>query len=139
MKQAWGLHKADVLLYLGHHSDAVAVADSALGKTNPTLHDWGFAGAFARWVALTSVGNWRENRGREELEHLIQHLEKFDALDQVEVLCALLLLDWGDVTLFEDLVTNISERLKGLPKASSDQLSRLGVHPACQPFAARQR
>jgi hypothetical protein len=128
MEQAWGLHKADILFCLGYERDALIAAAEAIGQPCPTLHDWGFAGAFARWVALTSKGSHYEGTGRLRLECLARDFEKLDALDQVEVLCALLLLGGGDPNPeLQDIERNVHDRLTRLPHAIAQQLSCLGV------------
>jgi type II secretory pathway predicted ATPase ExeA/tetratricopeptide (TPR) repeat protein len=127
MKQAWGLHKAEILLYLGYGQEALAAAEEALGQPTPRLHDWGFAGAFARWMALTTKDTSSETLGRQQIEVLLHDLEKFDALDQVEILSALLLLGYDSIHGFRDLYWIIHEMLRKLPAAISDQLSRLGL------------
>lgn len=136
MKQAWGLHKADILFYLGYGSEALAAAQEALGYPNPRLHDWGFAGAFARWTAITMKGTSSETIGRGQLEVLACDLEKFDALDQAEILCALRLLGCDSINRFRDLQQNIHEMLRKLPAAISEQLLRLGILPSPRPVAS---
>jgi DNA-binding SARP family transcriptional activator/type II secretory pathway predicted ATPase ExeA len=135
MKQAWGLHKADVLLYLGSRQEACSVARQALGEPGPRLHNWGFAGAFARWLAITSKDTCFEDVGRSQIRHLADELEKFDAVDRVEILCARLLLEYEPGNPPSDLVGEIKERLSKLPHAITEQLFRLELLDARLAFS----
>jgi type II secretory pathway predicted ATPase ExeA/tetratricopeptide (TPR) repeat protein len=128
MRQAWRLHKADILYYLGFRDDAFIAAEEAI-EPRRVLHNWAFAGAFARWVALTAKSTGQEDLGRVHIEQLVKNLEKFDALDQVEVLCALLLLSCRTDNTSNHLTRSIKERLGRLPLPISEQLSLLGVLP----------
>jgi DNA-binding SARP family transcriptional activator len=136
MKQAWRLHKADILFYLGKDSEALIAADAGVGDRDPTLHDMGFAGAFARWLAVMSKHTSREAKARVSVERLVQNLEKLDAIDQVEVLCAVLLLGCTSDRTTESVTNNIAERLDDLPLPITEQLLRLGALP---PHLARYR
>jgi DNA-binding SARP family transcriptional activator/predicted ATPase len=128
MKQAWHLHKADILLYLGKESEALSAADEGVGGENPTLHDMGFAGAFARWLAVLSKHTSRQVHARLIVQRLARSLEKLDAVDQVEVLCAVLLLGCTPDRK-ESLTKSLDERLDALPSPITKQLLRLQVLP----------
>jgi hypothetical protein len=137
MKQAWQLHKAEILFYLGKESEALISANEGVGGWDPTLHDIGFAGAFARWLAVLSKHTSREAKARVTVQSLVQDLEKLDAIDQVEVLCAVLLLGCTSDSATESLTNKIDERLADLPLPITEQLLRLGVLPPN--FARYQR
>ena len=53
-RQAWGLHKADILLHMGQISNALTAATDALGPGSGQLYSAFFAGPFARWLVLTA-------------------------------------------------------------------------------------
>jgi hypothetical protein len=128
VKQAQLFHKADVQLLAGRRSEAFASAAQALGDP-PVLHSSFFAGAFARWMALTSVGSQRESDAQNQIKELCGRLERFDALDQVEILCATCIL--GRVKREDDaeIWMLIERKLAGLPQAISEQLIQLQVLP----------
>ena len=124
--QAWGLHKADILLLVGQHSDALTVGRRALGSGTPHLHSWFFAGPFSRWTALTSKGTCRHGDGRACVSLLLDDLLKCDALDQVEILCASNILGCAPGRATE-LRVSMEGKLASLPPAIAEQLSRLGM------------
>jgi DNA-binding SARP family transcriptional activator len=124
--QAWGFHKADILFLIGQRSDALAVGRRALGPGTPFLHSWFFGGPFSRWTALTSKGTSRHGEGRECVSHLLDDLHKFDALDQVEILCASSILGCAPERATE-LRVSMEGKLSRLPPAIAEQLSRLGM------------
>jgi DNA-binding SARP family transcriptional activator/type II secretory pathway predicted ATPase ExeA len=128
IKQAWAFHKADILFLLGYKADALTLADLTLGDT-PCLHDWAFAGAFARWRALSAKGTAKEDAARLEVESLVKNADKFDALDQVEIMYALLLLGSFSRQASEALHKDLHGRLLELPAATAQQLLRLGLLP----------
>jgi DNA-binding SARP family transcriptional activator/tetratricopeptide (TPR) repeat protein len=128
MTQAWGFHKGDVLLYLGHKADALTLVRSTLGP-NPCLHDWGFAGTFARWRALTALDSKQESDAKRELSELARNSHKFDALDRVEVICGLVLLGHFVGPAKADILHELGMKLTKFPLATTHQLSRLGVLP----------
>ena len=124
--QAWGLHKADILFLMGQRSDAVAVGRRALGPGTPHLHSWFFAGPFSRWTALTSRGTCGHGEGRACVSLLLDELHKYDALDQVEILCASNILGCAPGRATE-LRVSMERKLASLPPAIAEQLSRLGM------------
>jgi hypothetical protein len=125
--QAWLLAKADILLLMGRPADALDVGLQALGRDHPILHSPFFAGEFARWLALTSRETRREDEARAEIAGLIDVLETFDAIDQVEILCASSVLDHSRQFALDSAMRLIAKKLAALPSAITQQLERLGV------------
>jgi hypothetical protein len=126
VRQAWLLHKADILLLVGQRSSALTVAREAIGQS-PVLYSSFFAGIFARWLALTSIGSLTEPDAKAQITRMIQELEKFDALDQVEILCARNILGCESQSVLEESTRIIRNKLADLPPAITNQLARLGV------------
>jgi hypothetical protein len=122
--QAWLLEKADVLLLAGLWSEACASGRQALGESL-ALHSKFSAGQFARWLALTPVTPEEHERALARLTDMVQELDAFDCLDQVEVLCAMQLLGSGPLT--EAHRALIERNLATLPAAVTEQLTRLGM------------
>jgi type II secretory pathway predicted ATPase ExeA/tetratricopeptide (TPR) repeat protein len=125
IKQAWGLHKADILLLLGHFSDALAAARAALGSEVATLHSAFFAGPFARWLALNSLAIQNPGVAELQLTAMLKHLDGYDAMDQVELLCARRILRVPSRLHLYDDNDLIDAKLAQLPKAVREQLTRL--------------
>jgi len=128
--QGWGLHKADILFYGGMKTEAFAAAGLAIGDSNePVLYDPGFAGSFARWIGMMGRVTRCEESARSHIEPLARSLNRYDALDQVEILCAMLLTHGATEEGRDELVRRMNECLDRLPWAIRDQLSFLGVLP----------
>jgi tetratricopeptide (TPR) repeat protein len=127
LNQAWLMIKADVLYLTGRRNESFIVARDAIGNPRPILHNPFFAGPFARWLSLTSRGTIHETRAKQEIGLLVRELETFDALDQVEVLCADRLLSSRSAPDVQINSQKIGERLLSLPLAVAEQLDRLGV------------
>jgi len=86
--QSWHLWKADALTLAGLHQEAFQAATQAVCGYRLRLERSSLAGVFARWVALTAIGSNFESEAREIFEGLVGQLNEYDALDQVEILCA---------------------------------------------------
>jgi hypothetical protein len=125
--QAWLFAKADILYLVGQSSEALAVGWTAIGQRNPTLHSFFFAGMFARWLALTSLGTSAEAKARENIEGMGRRLDTFDAIDQVEILCSAHLLRDRSRLSLDVLPGLVREKLESLPPAISHQLIQLGL------------
>jgi DNA-binding SARP family transcriptional activator/tetratricopeptide (TPR) repeat protein len=124
--QAWRLAKADIQRLCGRHDAAHQEARSGIGMPQPKLHAMSFAGAFARWIALCTLQNGDRLDAREQLDQMRRVLETFDAIDQVEILCARRLFSTS-LNESDSYVGEIWQRLELLPAAVSEQLRRLGV------------
>ena len=127
LNQSWLLGKADALLLLGQFHDAVEIALDAVGKPQPVLHSVFQGGPFARWLAFSARGTSAEARALEKIQHMTQRLESFDALDQLEILCAEHLLRTYCPAAMEGSTPWFHDRLSHLPYAVSQQLIRLGL------------
>jgi hypothetical protein len=127
LRQAWLLAKADILLLVEQRSDALTVGREAIGESHPVLHSSFFAGAFARWLALTSVGTREESKARDQIKRMVDGLDTFDAIDQVEVLCAASMVGGDFGVPSHSSSSLILRKLEHLPAAIPQQLRRLGV------------
>jgi hypothetical protein len=122
--QAWKLLRADILSLSGHHTAALSQGRDAVGLPRPVLHSASFAGAFARWLALTSQQEEIECATRPILDGLEAKLEDLDTIDRVEVLCAQLLVQGAKDA---ERKFHLQRYLAGLSPAVASQLTRLGV------------
>jgi hypothetical protein len=123
--QAWALHKADILLLLGDHSRALLVGKQAV-DVPPVLKSSFFAGPFSRWVALTSKKPHEVVDGRVCIEGMLQDLDRLDALDRVEVLCASFVLAQNGQSTYERRRI-LTQKLATLPDVTATHLIRLGM------------
>lgn len=123
--QAWGLYRADILFLLGQHSNALVAGRQAVGEP-PLLHSSFFAGPFCRWLALTSKDPREEAMGRGCITSMMRDLDKFDALDRAEILCASVVIDRQHESTFMQR-NLLGEKLAHLPAAITEQLPRLGM------------
>jgi tetratricopeptide (TPR) repeat protein len=124
--QAWLLWKADLLLCAGRTSDAQEAAKEAVFGFGTKLHSPAFAGPFARWLChLTDLGlDPATSLG--VMESLLAGVGTYDALDEVEVMCAALRSDAVHVDERERLESAIEERLSKMPQDVINHLRRLG-------------
>jgi DNA-binding SARP family transcriptional activator/tetratricopeptide (TPR) repeat protein len=127
LTQVWLLAKADTLLLVGLRQEALTVGSAAIGGSNPTLHSGFFAGIFARWLALTSLGKATEVNARAKIAQMKLHLTSFDVLDQLEILCSEQLLGAQLPAAREAATEQIRDRLAQLPDAVAEQMVRLEV------------
>jgi hypothetical protein len=128
-RQAWMLYKADVYQLARRPRYALEIARLAVTGEYQSLLAASSAGPFARWKALTATS---EERGiaLEAIEALADHLKDFDALDQLEVLCALHTLrgnQRGHCGSKRISQRSLAERLVRFPPAIATQLQLLGV------------
>ena len=91
----------------------------------PVLHAPAFAGAYARWLALISESDSRGTAACEQIDYLHANLEKYDAIDQVEILYAHAKSNHMHATA--DRLNRLPQRLEQLPAPVLDQLRRLGL------------
>jgi tetratricopeptide (TPR) repeat protein len=123
--QRWLLWKADVLMVSGLRSDALQVAVQAVHGHGLKLDSLGFAGPFARWTAVTCLGSERhEANGARVLAELEERLEEFDALDQLEILCANAYFGHRGGAAYSQ---RILEKAARLPTATLTLLRSLGM------------
>jgi hypothetical protein len=81
------------------------------------------AGVFARWIALT-CGFTNPSVARDILDRLDASLDDYDALDQVEILCAKSHCGWGET---EELAERIEARVRSLPESALLPLRASGI------------
>jgi len=122
--QPWLLWKADALQVAGLPQEASRSAMEAILSYDFRLEASSFAGAFARWVALTHAGVHANCRAEAALRELENHLEEFDALDQAEILCANAHFRMPSTSGYE---ARITAKLRHLPASVATQLYRLGM------------
>jgi len=126
MRQAWAFWKADLFLCARRPDEARDIAEQAFLDLGIELHSPGFAGPFARWLShLGSTGQLRESAAT-ALERLLLALETYDALDQVEVLCAARAMGLSKGTRDGALDQLIQIRLSQLPAEVANHLRRVG-------------
>ena len=127
MQQAWLLWKADLLLLCKQRSEAIAAAHAALREHSFVLHTPAFAGPFARWLSILEESGDDRDTHPEILSAMAARVGEYDALDQVDILCALRSLQ---PPAFRG---SIQEELRGkldvLPTAIRSQLVNLGMLP----------
>lgn len=130
MAQSWAFRKADVLWLTGRRAEALRVADEELKASSRTLLSLALAGPFARWTALTSRGSTQVDEAKSILRPLTANLDRYDAVDQAEILLALYIIEsrkteW-DSAIRDELLT---EKLLRLPHTVRSQLALLGDVP----------
>jgi hypothetical protein len=127
--QAWQLGKADILHLCGRGKDAIREASK--GLCGGELHNDSSAGPFARWFAQVALATDDGPSARRRVRELRRVLSSYEAIDQVEILAADLLLvtESGNARRAEinALRARLHERLAMLPGAVCQQLRRLGV------------
>ena len=121
--QRWLLWKADILMIAGLSNEALEAADRAVRGYDLKLGSSGFAGAFARWTAITCLGNELELSAREVLGQMEQHLDDFDAIDQLEILCANAYVGGGQIGYLD----RIADKAGKLPPPTIKLIRALGM------------
>lgn len=130
MRQAWAFWKADLLLCANRPEDAKLAAEHGFEEFGAKLHTAGFAGPFARWLAHLGKYQNREQIARRALEDLLRSLSTYDALDQVEVLCAARSMQLTERKLEVTVDDEIETRLSQLPREIVIHLRRVGSLPS---------
>ena len=91
LQQGWQLNKADVLMLCGKMTQAFIEAEKGVSGLNQSLLSNAFAGPFARWIAV--LGSRRGvPDAQDRVEALFACLNRYDALDRVEIAAARLLI-----------------------------------------------
>jgi type II secretory pathway predicted ATPase ExeA len=129
MMQAWFLWKADLLFCAGRGIEAKQTARQGFEDLGTKLYSPGLAGPFARWLAHLGKAKPMCAIARSAVGALLTSLHTFDALDQVEVMCAgrTLGISIGTREGLEEHA--IQERLRHLPVEVVNHLERLGSLP----------
>ena len=135
LMQGWQLNKADILMLCGKSTQALNEAAKGISGVNSKLHSNGYAGPFARWIAVLSRTRPITD-AEQRVEALAEAIEKYDALDRVEIAAArLLILRTG--TRGNSSMNRDRQRLRDLclklPPAALAQISRLGLPLADAP------
>jgi hypothetical protein len=110
--------------------EALRIASEQLKATSNRLLSTAFAGPYARWVALTHQGSADLTHPRSLLGGLVDNLEQYDAIDQVEILAAMRLLQsWENIA--DPMIGNqLSARLLALPQAVRSYLAYFAGTPS---------
>lgn len=122
--QRWLLWKADVLMASGARVEATEAAKRGVTAYDFQLTASAFAGPFARWVAIISRGTEREPTARKVLSELEANLVDFDAMDRLEILCAVAYIERFNG---HNNQARIAEMLRALPSCTSSTLRLLGM------------
>jgi DNA-binding SARP family transcriptional activator/tetratricopeptide (TPR) repeat protein len=125
MLQAWAFWKADLLLLCKRREEAVAIARSALVSQDLVLGSSAFAGPYARWLCVTSQSTSERALAETILRQMASHVKHYDALDQVEIYCALNLITGNEER--SEWKRELERRLPRLPGAIKSQLIALEV------------
>jgi hypothetical protein len=125
--QACALWKADLLLLSGRRNEALEAAVQELERNSCSLLSESFAGPFARWVALTSECSNNSAAAARVIGELVDRVREYDALDQVEILCAQHFLSTASTRFSGGLPGELADKLEKLPQAVKVQLGRLGM------------
>ncbi len=126
MNQAWLLWKADLLLCAGKGEEALFEATSAIQGFDFQLQSPGFAGPFSRWLGHLATLRQEKEKCREALQALLGRRGTFDALDEVEMLCAAISIGGIDDHTAKAYQETIGSRLDRLPAEVEYHLRRLG-------------
>jgi tetratricopeptide (TPR) repeat protein len=121
--QAWALWKADLFYLLGRREVALVVARTTLEDHGLELRTPAFAGPYARWTALTAESAHEKACAVAKLDKLVGQLDRFDALDQVDILCAMSLLASSPT----DYLRAAKQRVSRMPPAVGAHLVSLGL------------
>jgi tetratricopeptide (TPR) repeat protein len=125
--QAWALWKSDLLYLCNQRVEAVTRARASLREESFVLHSNSFAGPYARWVSAIGESEAERLEHHNTLRRMVENLEEYDALDQVEILCAVGRYD--SLALGGRLNEELDRRLERLPPAIASQLRSLGMIP----------
>ena len=128
-RQAWMLYKADVYQLSRRPRNALEIGRNAVTGDYRKLLAASTAGPYARWLALTALAGERQ-AAIATIEQLVERLADFDALDQLEILCALNVLrgnQRGNRARMRISQRSLAERLVDFPPAIAIQLQLLNV------------
>ncbi len=84
-----------------------------------------FAGPFARWVSIVYTGTDGEPEARAVLSDMEEHLDDYDVMDRLEILCAISRLDRTNAYKYGN---RIAAMLQALPKCTETHLRALGMN-----------
>jgi hypothetical protein len=127
IRQLWHLQKADVLWLTGKHSEAIRSASAAIELSGGQLLSDTYVGAFARWVAMSGRANSDKTWARDRLQQLLDPLQSYDVLDQLETVCSVRMIDVQSGSWDLHSERCLQERLGTFPSAVRDHLKRLDM------------
>jgi len=113
--QAWRLWKADILATAGLFDEASREGAQAIFGYDMTLLCSALAGPFARWLSITCAEPPHQEQAASILAEMEGNLDSFDALDQVEILCARLQHGSADV---DRLLEELQLRTRRVPETA---------------------
>jgi len=128
--QAWALWKADLLLLCKQRQEAMAIARNALVSEEFALRSSAFAGPYARWLCVSSQSSRERSHAETILRGMAGQIGYYDALDQVEIFCALDLVTGNEER--SEWKEELARRLHRLPAAVKSQLIGLEVLSSSQ-------
>ncbi|HET8649750.1 MAG TPA: AAA family ATPase, partial [Gemmatimonadales bacterium] len=121
---AWQLYKADVLYVASRRADARRAAHAAVTVPADSVVR-SFMGPYARWLGAIGSDHLGEELVTERLLGMYGMLDKFDVLDQAEILTALLLRPVIADETREEAAARLQATRAGLPHAALYQLELL--------------
>jgi DNA-binding SARP family transcriptional activator/type II secretory pathway predicted ATPase ExeA len=127
VSQAWALYSADAYAMMSMSHEAEVEGHRATTGANATLHMDFCAGPYARWVARSARSKIEQVCAYRKLDSLLSALDKYDAIDQADIINARCWLDSRAGQPLDQQVEAMLGHLARLPKAISDQLRRMGM------------
>jgi len=124
VSQSWYLWKADILAVAGLREEAMRVGAEAVLSHEMTLQCSALAGVYARWLAVSCARSSLHMKGAKLLVNMKCGLDDYDALDQVEILCASLHYGFEDV---DGHLREIQRRIVELPDTALLSLRASGI------------
>ena len=126
--QAALLCEADVVAMSGNQRRACSLAKRGTTGRLKELQHVGYAGQYARWVALLSIRHANAAEARDRLRTAFPKTSHLDRKDEVEVLAAIATLEThlGNKSARE--WREVRRRLDQLPPTVTTMLRRLGTH-----------
>jgi DNA-binding SARP family transcriptional activator/predicted ATPase len=131
ISQAWALYSADGYAMLNMCREAEEEGIRATSGENCESHSDFCVGAYARWVARSSLPLRRVEQAQSRLDTLALSLSNYDAIDQAEVLNAKAWLDFQTGRTTSARLSEMHLHLRSLPSAIHDQLGRMGMLAFC--------
>jgi len=122
--QPWLFWKADALAAAGLRSEALQCAINAILSYEFRLESRALAGAFARWIAVTCRASYHEQKAREILIALADRIDDHDALDQVEILSAIIYCGWSHTWATRE---ELAKRALLVPQSALIPLRTIGL------------
>jgi tetratricopeptide (TPR) repeat protein len=122
--QAWCLWKADILATAGLFDEASRVGAQGILDYDLRLLCSALAGPFARWLAITCADPPHQSQAASILAEMTGNLDSFDALDQIEILCARLQHGSDDI---DRLLEELHIRTRRVPETALTSLRVCGI------------